>query len=276
MLSYKHGFHAGNHADVFKHIVLIYLYNMAKKYHKSISYIDTHSGNGIYKYISRYMDKNKEYKYGIKKIEKYEGNNILILNYLKKLKIITKNNNFYPGSPFIISNLSTNLDKLFFCELHNNEFSSLKKNLNNFTNIKIINTDGFNYLDKVLNNDKSFFILIDPSYEIKDDFEKIYNILDNIESKFLKSKMLIWYPILNYNENDIFIENIRKKGISNLINAELPINSNNDDLGLKGSGLLLVNFNENKILKDLKLLLKDLNVYLKQSDDVYNPKVRYL
>ena len=56
MLSYKHGYHAGNHADVLKHIVLIYLYNLTKKTSKSISYIDTHSGNGKYKYTSRYMD----------------------------------------------------------------------------------------------------------------------------------------------------------------------------------------------------------------------------
>ena len=55
MLSYKHGFHAGNNADVLKHIVLIYLYNLVKKHNKSISYVDTHSGNGLYKYISRYM-----------------------------------------------------------------------------------------------------------------------------------------------------------------------------------------------------------------------------
>ena len=80
MLSYKHGFHAGNHADVFKHIVLIYLYKLQKKHSKSISYIDTHSGNGLYKYISKYMEKNKEYKHGIKKIEKYVGENKLIKN----------------------------------------------------------------------------------------------------------------------------------------------------------------------------------------------------
>ena len=276
MLSYKHGFHAGNHADVLKHIVLIYLYNLSKKHHKSISYVDTHSGNGIYKYISRYMDKNKEYKYGIKKIEKYEGNSSLIINYLKKLKIITKNNNFYPGSPLIISHISSNLDKLYFCELHSNEYINLKKNLNNYTNAKIIKTDGFNYLDNILNNDKSFFVLIDPSYEIKDDIEKVYNLLDNLENKYSRSKIIIWYPILNYEENDTFIENIRKKGISNLLNAELPLISNNDHIGMKGSGLLLINFKENKILKDLKLLLKDLHFYLKQSDDVFNPKVRYL
>ena len=276
MLSYKHGFHAGNHADVFKHIVLLYLYNLTKKHSKSISYIDTHSGNGKYKYISSYMDKNKEYKYGIKKIEKYEGNNTLIINYLKKLKVISENNIFYPGSPYLISNLSSKSDKLYFCELHNNEFESLKINLNKFTNVKTINTDGFDYVNKILNNSKSFFVLIDPSYELKDDFDKILNILDNLENKYEKCKIIIWYPILDYNENDIFIENVRKKAISNLINLELPIISKDENRGLKGSGLLILNFKQKKIIKDFKVLLKDLSFYLKQNDDVYNPKVRYL
>ena len=275
MLSYKHGFHAGNHADVLKHIVLIYLYKLQKKHNKSISYIDTHSGNGLYKYISKYMEKNKEYKHGIKKIEKYVGENKLIKNYLNILKNISKNNNFYPGSPLIISSLSSNSDKLYFCELHNNEFDSLKKNLNKFTNIKNINTDGFEYLEKKLDYNKSYFILIDPSYEIKDDFFKIYHILDNLE-KYGNSKILIWYPILNYEDNDRFIENLRKKGISRIINFELPIISNIKDKGMKGSGLLIINFKENKILRDLKALSKELHIYLKQNDDVYNPKVRYL
>ena len=275
MLSYKHGFHAGNHADVLKHIVLIYLYNLQKKHSKSISYIDTHSGNGLYKYISKYMEKNKEYKYGIKKIEKYVGENKLIKNYLDILKKISKYNNFYPGSPLIISSLSNNSDKLYFCELHKNEFDSLKKNLNKFTNIKNINTDGFEYLEKKLDFNKSYFILIDPSYEIKEDFIKINNILDNLE-EYGNSKILIWYPILTYEDNDRFIENLRKKGISRILNLELPIKSNSEDKGMKGSGLLIINFKENKILRDLKALSKELHFYLKQNDDVYNPKVRYL
>ena len=275
MLSYKHGFHAGNHADVLKHVVLIYLYNLLKKHNKSISYIDTHSGNGMYKYISRYMEKNKEYKYGIKKIQKYVGENKSIKNYLNILKTISKNNNFYPGSPFIISSISNNSDKLYFCELHNNEFDSLKKNLIKFTNIKNINTDGFKYIENNLDKEKSYFILIDPSYEIKDDFIKVNNILDNLE-QYENSKILIWYPILNYDDNDIFIENLRKKGIGRIINLELPITSNNDETGMKGSGLLIINFKEIKILRDLKALSKELHFYLKQNDDVYNPKVRYL
>ncbi len=275
MLSYKHGFHAGNHADVLKHIVLIYLYILVKKHNKSISYIDTHSGNGLYKYISKYMEKNKEYKYGIKKIEKYTGDNKLIKNYLSIIKTISKKNNFYPGSPSIISNISDNNDKLYFCELHNNEFDSLKKNLKKFTNIKNINTDGFEFIEKKLRNDRSYFILIDPSYEIKDDYIKINNFIDNIE-KYEKSKILIWYPILSFEDNDRFIENLRKKGIGKMINLELPIKSNKEEMGMKGSGLLIINFKEKIILRDLKALSKELHFYLKQNDDVYNPKVRYL
>ena len=275
MLSYKHGFHAGNHADVLKHIVLIYLYILVKKHHKSISYIDTHSGNGLYKYISKYMEKNKEYKYGIKKIEKYTGDNKLIKNYLSIIKTISKKNNFYPGSPSIISNISDKNDKLYFCELHNNEFDNLKKNLKKFTNIKNINTDGFEFIEKKLSNDRSYFILIDPSYEIKDDYIKINNVIDNIE-KYEKSKILIWYPILNFEDNDRFIENLRKKGIGKMINLELPIKSNKEEKGMKGSGLLIINFKEKIILRDLKALSKELHFYLKQNEDVYNPKVRYL
>ncbi len=276
MLSYKHGYHAGNHADVLKHIVLLYLYNLAKKHNKSISYIETHSGNGIYKYVSKYMDKNKEYKGGIKKIEKYEGNNRLIIDYLKIIKKITKKNNFYPGSPLLVSNISSASDKLYFCELHSNEFKNLKMNLSKYTNIKTLNINGFDYIDNNINNNYSCFILIDPSYEIKEDFNKIDYILNNLEKYYEKSKIIIWYPILNFQENDLLIDNIRKKGIKNLLNLELPIIDNNDNLGMKGSGLLLLNFKEKNIFKELKSLLKELHSYLKQSDDTYNPKVRLL
>ena len=69
MLSYKHGYHAGNQADVLKHICLIQAYKNLKKHYNSISYIDTHAGSGDYHYISDYMAKNKEYENGINKLQ---------------------------------------------------------------------------------------------------------------------------------------------------------------------------------------------------------------
>ena len=275
MLSYKHGYHAGNHADVLKHTVLIYLYNLTKNHNNSISYIDTHSGNGVYKYTSKYMDKNKEYKFGIKKIEKYVGKNKLIINYLNILKKINENNNFYPGSPYLISSISSEKNKLFLCELHKNEYINLKKNLRKSINAKVLNLDGFEYLMNLSRKKTNNFILIDPSYEIKEDFDKIINILKNVE-KFENSKILIWYPILSYDTNDLFIEQIRKVGINNLINLELPIYNDIEMKGMKGSGLLIINFNKKIIFNHLKNLIKDLYNLLKNNEEVYKPKIRYL
>ena len=85
MLSYKHGYHAGNNADVFKHICLLQAYKTLKKHHNSISYIDTHAGSGIYKFDSDYMSKNKEYLGGISKLEDYKYDNISIKYFLKVL-----------------------------------------------------------------------------------------------------------------------------------------------------------------------------------------------
>tara|TARA_B100001778_G_scaffold256622_1_gene216765 strand:+ start:95 stop:925 length:831 start_codon:yes stop_codon:yes gene_type:complete len=276
MLSYKHGYHAGNHADVIKHIILLYLYNIEKKTENSISYIDTHSGNGIYKYISRYMDKNKEYKDGIKKIQNYKGNNILIKNYLSTITKITGKNNYYPGSPIFISSISNKKDKLFFCELHNNEYDLLKKNLNNYTNIKVLNVDGFNFTFNKVNKEKNYFVFVDPSYEIKDDFDKVEQILNNIDNLFSKSKFIIWYPVLNILENDDFIQNIRKKGIGNIINIEVPIMKYGDNVGLQGSGLLLINFTNRSIMKNLKEVIHEIQNVLKQEENSTRAKLRYL
>ena len=275
MLSYKHGYHAGNHADVLKHIILLYLYKLEKKTSNSISYIDTHSGNGIYKYISKYMDKNKEYNQGIKQIQNYKGNNILIKNYLSTINKITKKNNYYPGSPIFISSISDKNDKLFFCELHNNEYNLLKKNLREFTNIKIVNSDGFKFIDDNINKEKKYFIFIDPSYEIKEDFSKIIQILNNIDY-YSNSKILIWYPVLNIFENDTLIENIRRKGISNIINAELPIVKYGKNTGMQGSGLLIINFKNKSLMRNLKEAINDIQNILKQEEKVTKYKLRYL
>ena len=276
MLSYKHGYHAGNHADVMKHIILLYLYKIEKKTNNSISYIDTHSGNGVYKYISKYMDKNKEYKDGIKKIQNYKGNNILIKNYLSTIAKITKKNNYYPGSPIFISSISSKKDKLFFCELHNNEYDLLKKNLNNYTNTKVLNVDGFNFTFNKVNKEKNYFVFVDPSYEIKDDFNKVEHILNNIDDLFSKSKIIIWYPVLNILENDDFIQNIRKKGIGNIINIEVPIMKYGDNVGLQGSGLLLINFTNRSIMKNLKEVIHEIQNVLKQEENSTRAKLRYL
>ena len=216
------------------------------------------------------------YKDGIKKIQNYKGNNILIKNYLSTITKITGKNNYYPGSPIFISSISNKKDKLFFCELHNNEYDLLKKNLNNYTNIKVLNVDGFNFTFNKVNKEKNYFVFVDPSYEIKDDFDKVEHILNNIDNLFSKSKIIIWYPVLTILENDDFIQNIRKKGISNIINVEVPIMKYGDNVGMQGSGLLLINFSNRSIMKNLKEVIHEIQNILKKEENSTRAKLRYL
>ena len=264
MLSYKHGYHAGNEADVLKHICLIQAYKSIKKHNKSITYVDTHSGSGIYKFASDYMSKNKEYTRGINKFENYKFDNQSINYYLKVLRNINNSKKllFYPGSPLIMNHLTDNLDKLLFYELHNNEFNLLRKNLSKNLNAKIFNEDGFIFLDKINANSKKL-ALIDPSYEIKDDFNKVLSTLTILNAKFENLTAIIWYPVLNIEKNDLFIENVRKIGSNRITRIELPLKQYDEEVGMKGSGIILFNGSPYLInlmrdcVRELYLLLKD-------------------
>ena len=275
MLSYKHGYHAGNQADVFKHICLIQAYKSLKKLNNSISYIDTHAGSGDYDFKSDYMAKNKEYEYGINKLENYKYKNQSIKFYLKVLRNInnSKKLSFYPGSPSIISYLSDNSDKLTFYELHNNEFILLRKNLSKKINSKFFNKDGFDFTNQRINSNEKTLVLIDPSYEIKSDFEKVVNTLRILDGEHYNLTALIWYPVLNIENNDLFIENIRKIGSNRITRIELPLKKYNEEIGMKGSGIIL--FDGSKFLiNNIKECIKELFQIFKDENCNIKPKIQ--
>ena len=275
MLSYKHGYHAGNQADVLKHICLIQAYKSLKKHHNSISYIDTHAGSGDYKFKSDYMSKNKEYANGISILEKYKYKNQSIKFYLKIIRNINNSEkiSFYPGSPLIMSYMSDNSDKLSFYELHNNEFILLRKNLSKQINSKFFNKDGFDFTTQRINSNEKTLVLIDPSYEIKDDFEKVVNTLRILDKEYSNLTALIWYPVLNVENNDLFIENIRKIGSNRITRIELPLKKYNEDIGMKGTGIIL--FDGSKFLiNNMKECVKELYQIFKDENCNIKPKIQ--
>ena len=275
MLSYKHGYHAGNQADVLKHVCLIQAYKSLKKHHNSISYIDTHAGSGDYKFMSDYMSKNKEYKNGISILENYKYENQSIKFYLKIIRNInnSKKISFYPGSPLIMSYMSDNSDKLSFYELHNNEFILLRKNLSKQINSKFFNKDGFDFTNQKINSNEKTLVLIDPSYEIKDDFEKVLNTLRILDKEYSNLTALIWYPVLNVENNDLFIENIRKIGSNRITRIELPLKKYNEDIGMKGTGIIL--FDGSKFLiNNMKECVKELYQIFKDENCNIKPKIQ--
>jgi len=275
MLSYKHGYHAGNQADVLKHICLIQAYKSLKKHNNSISYIDTHAGSGNYSFNSDYMSKNKEYEEGISKLESYKYDNQSIKYYLKVLRNInsSKKLSFYPGSPSIMSYLSDNSDKLSFYELHNNEYQLLRKNLSKQINSKAFNSDGFEFTNQKINTNQKNLVLIDPSYEIKDDFDKVVNTLEILDKNYSNLTAIIWYPVLNIKNNDLFIDNIRRLGSNRITRIELPLKKYNEEIGMKGSGIILFD-GTNFLINNIKECIKELYQIFKDENCNIKPKIQ--
>ena len=278
MISYKHDFHAGNHADTLKHICLIYFIKSLKKSDNSIIYIDTHAGNGLYELDNHYMKTNKEYLTGISKLVFFETYDPYIQLYIKVIKKINKSNkiNFYPGSPKIIQYLTNNKDELYFFESCNNENRILQKNFSKYSNIKILKKDSLIFLKTKKNNkEKKGIILIDPSYKDKEDYQKIINLVKNYHSKFENKIVIIWYPVHNRDETNDFIEEFKKTGIQDILRIEMPIKNDNNEKDMTGSGLIVLNSHK-KTAQSLRGTIIELQSCLQLKDNKKKIIVNYL
>jgi 23S rRNA (adenine2030-N6)-methyltransferase len=221
------------------------------------------------------MSKNKEYENGISKLENYKYENQSIKFYLKVLRNInnSKKMAFYPGSPSIMSHLSDSSDKLLFYELHNNEVQLLRKHLAKQINSKVYNKDGFEFFLQNINPKEKTLVLIDPSYEIKDDFEKVVKTLKMLDEEYENVTAMIWYPVLNIENNDLFIENIRKLGSNRITRIELPLKKYNEEIGMKGSGIILFN-GSNFLINNMKDCVKELFQIFKDENCNIKPKIQ--
>ena len=258
MLSYRHGYHAGNAADVLKHFILIYVLDYIKKKDKGFIFIDSHAGAGKYLISDPYMQKNKEYLQGIEKILQLKNDNIFLKKYLDLVKSINFNSDLkiYPGSCFLAARSLRPNDNLYFFELHPKEFLNLKKNFENDSRVIIENRDSYQRLKKLLPpKEKRAVILIDPSYELKDEYEKVSEMLSDCYKKFPLGVYIIWYPVLKNKKSEKFIFNVLKKKYKNLSHVEMITDNLNN--GMQGSGLFILNCPwsiENDIKKSLETI----------------------
>ena len=258
MLSYRHGYHAGNAADVLKHFILTYVLDYIKKKDKGFIFIDSHAGAGKYLISDPYMQKNKEYLQGIEKILQLKNDNIFLKKYLDLVKSINFNSDLkiYPGSCFLAARSLRPNDNLYFFELHPKEFLNLKKNFENDSRVIIENRDSYQRLNKLLPpKEKRAVILIDPSYELKDEYEKVLKMLSDCYKKFPLGVYIIWYPVLKSKKSEKFIFNVLKKKYKNLSHVEMITDNLNN--GMQGSGLFILNCPwsiENDIKKSLETI----------------------
>lgn len=284
MLSYQHSYHAGNHADILKHFVLSYVMEYLNKKEKPYTFFDTHSASGVFDLLDNKSLKTLEAQNGILKLINQNDLPQQLDVYLNVVKENLKNN-IYFGSPKIEEFFIRQQDTLILSELHPTEFQNLKNNFYKTTkNVQIHNRNGWEMI-KALTPPKTKrgAVLIDPSYEQKEDYEIAAKTISFINKKWSNGIILLWYPLLKYRQDDINLmiqsicnnvkENNQNTEIVNLqlciadkdshTEVELAENAEVNKIPrLYGSGMLVINApyllkeNTEPVIKYLESILK--------------------
>lgn len=253
MFSYRHGFHAGNHADVLKHITLLSCIKLLHKKETPLMLVDTHAGAGLYDLEDRFAQTSHEANEGILQLAKNPSLLSANADIHEYFQIILGLQSFgdikiYPGSPYLLWQSMRVLDKLRLMELHPSDFPVLKENIEQLKikrqDIKLDMIDGFGMLKAYLPPpSRRGLVLIDPSYEDKGDYRAVLNAVEEAIKRFATGVYLIWYPVLTRLDAKEFPSRLKKLCQElNLswLKAELRIKPVVED-GLSASGMWIIN-----------------------------------
>jgi 23S rRNA (adenine2030-N6)-methyltransferase len=204
MFSYRHAFHAGNHADVLKHTVLLaILRHMTQK--DALNVFDTHAGAGLYRLDGDYAKTSAEAADGFLKLVATKPEKPFAPALQDYIDMVAGFNNkgqwgVYPGSPFIIQSLLSGRDKLKLYELHPTDTKTLTANIAQLEagrQVTILREDGFEGLKKFLPPpSRRALVLCDPSYEVKHDYARVHAMVTDAMLRFATGTYAVWYPII--------------------------------------------------------------------------------
>jgi 23S rRNA (adenine2030-N6)-methyltransferase len=244
MLSYRHGFHAGNFADVLKHSLITLVINALKQKDKPFVYIDTHAGAGKYSFKSEFSQKTGEYKQGIGRLWTVADPIEQVKDYLSAVRAENTGKQLvrYPGSPQLVRRLIRDQDRLLLSELHGSDFESLHQLFAGDKQVNCFKEDGLERLIKKLPPiQRRGFVLIDPSYEVKSDFSKVVEALHSAHRQFATGVYGLWYPIIDRAVTDKMLQRLKATAIPKQLRIEHCVSEDSGLLGMTGSGMLFIN-----------------------------------
>lgn len=249
MLSYRHAFHAGNHADVLKHAVQSLILAALSVKDKGFSYIDTHSGAGGYALDHEWTQKKSEYLGGIGRLWQERKKWPQLAGYFAAIEAMNTENelDYYPGSPKIAEYFKRPQDNLTLMELHHNEVELLRQNMGQQQRgqgAAIHHRNGFEGLNALLPpTPKRGLVLIDPPYELKEDYHTVANTLAKAYQRWPIGIYAIWYPLLakNVDRSGALKNALANCGFDSVLCAELSVCQQADDFGMYGSGMIVLN-----------------------------------
>ena len=214
MLSYQHIFHAGNHADILKHCVLIHVLNSLNKKEKPYTFFDTHAASGLYDLTDGRSLKTGEAERGIMALQGECGDSenqlpSLLKNYLDFVKPYIDDSR-YPGSPEIERCFMRSQDTLILSELHPQEIENLRANMKkpcdnkNLPAVKVHSRNGWEMLTALTPPvTKRGAVLIDPSYQEASDYAQAADTICAVHKKWTNGIIMLWYPLLAHREGEI-------------------------------------------------------------------------
>ena len=244
MLSYRHAFHAGNFADVLKHVVLVEIVTYLAQKEKPFCVVDTHAGGGKYALDSDFALKTREFDTGISRLLKRDDLPPSVHNYVELQKRFnsTEKSRTYAGSPLLIKQLLRPKDRLCLFELHSNEFEILKTNMKTDKRVVLEKADGLkNSLALLPLIERRGLVLIDPSYEVKSDYTDVVKTLVQMYKRFATGIYALWYPVIERGRNEVLENALKKSGISNIQLFELGILPDNSGRGMNANGMIIIN-----------------------------------
>lgn len=244
MLSYRHAFHAGNHADVLKHCVEVQLLRYLAQKDKAYWYIDTHAGAGCYELDRGYAVQNSEHESGIARLWSRDDLPEALHDYVQLVKAINQDGQMrlYPGSPLIAQQLLREQDRMRLFELHPSDGNLLEENFHG-SGVLIQRSDGFAALKALLPPPpRRALVLIDPPYEDKRDYQRVVSALKEGLKRFSSGVYAVWYPHLQRSEARQLPEQLKLLPVKSWLNVSLDVqNVSEEGFGMHGSGMFVLN-----------------------------------
>ncbi len=244
MLAYRHAFHAGNHADVLKHCVLQQILMYMNQKDKPYWVIDTHAGAGMYSLTSDYANTKSEYLDGVARLWDCDDLPPLLREYMNLIQLCNNKGDWslYPGSPEVIRRTIRADDRMRLFELHPTDFDILQENFERDRQAKLFKSDGFASLKALLPPPtRRAVIFMDPPYEIKTDYLKVVDALEEGLARFAEGVYVVWYPILTRGDHVRMLESLRKLSEKTLNIAMTVQEPDEKGFGMLGSGLFVIN-----------------------------------
>ncbi len=244
MLSYLHGYHAGNHADVLKHTVLAALHARLTSKEKPLRYVDTHAGAGGYDLRTAAARRNREHENGVARLWSATDAPEAVARWLALVRQYNGDGPLvgYPGSPWIAQQLLRASDDLFLFELHPAEHRELKKSCGGDPRTRVLREDGLACSIGLLPPpSKRALLLADPSYELRDEHRAVIDAVVKIHKRFATGVIAIWYPVIERRWVERYERALRATGIGAIATYELSVARERRGGGLIGSGVFIVN-----------------------------------